>query len=497
MAQTPPPTQGLTLQQKPQLTQRLIMSAHMQQAIQLLQVPIQELEPFIEEQISQNPLLEIVDEGSNKEEKLKEELNIAENEDKDAANEEEIVINEQDFTLLRQLDDEYGDYSTENSGIQPKRSLEDDKSKAYFENSICASESLYALLIHQAHEYFNDLQDLQAAEIIIGYLDENGFLTTPLQEIALLHELNETRLQTVLQQIQQFEPYGIGASSIHDSLLIQLRCRKKEHTLAYKIVDTHYEDLLHNKIPVIQKKLKCSLEDIHAAIEKDISTLNIHPGVDLSSQKTQAIIPDVTLRIDKDQLVVDVNKEFVPRLRMNRKYLKMLDDPDVSVETKNFIRRHVFSAKWLARNLHQRYTTIERIADSLAKRQKDFFLEPQGKLIPLTMKAVAEELEVHESTIARTVSNKYIDTPRGLMPLRALFTTEMISDEGESLSSKTIQEALLDIINAEDKEHPLSDDKISSMLKSKGIVCARRTVAKYRSLLNIANTQQRRKYSKN
>ena len=181
---------------------------------------------------------------------------------------------------------------------------------------------------------------------------------------------------------------------------------------------------------------------IQEAIERDIAKLDLHPGRQFSTGATQAIIPNVTLRQENDQLVVDVERDSTPSLRVNLRYLNMLKEPATSNETKHFIKHHLFSARWLMRNLQQRYSTLERIAQSLAKRQHDFFTKDNGQLVPLTMKTLADELNVHESTIARTVANKYINTPRGLFPLRAFFTNKYVSEEGEDLSSSTVSRPL-------------------------------------------------------
>jgi len=248
-------------------------------------------------------------------------------------------------------------------------------------------------------------------------------------------------------------------------------------------------------LPVIQKKLGCSFQDLQTAIEKDIAKLDLHPGTHYSSQPVQTIVPDVNIRLENEKLIIEVESDYIPNLKINHQYLHMLQDPEVSWDVKQFIKRHLFSARWLMRNLHQRYSTIERIVEVIANKQYDFFTNPEGKLLPLTMKIVAEELNLHESTIARTVSNKYLNSPKGIFALRAFFTTKYISNEGETLSSQTVKEAILRLIETEDKTHPLSDEKISVLLNKQGITCARRTVAKYRLAYQIGNTQQRKKFN--
>jgi RNA polymerase sigma-54 factor len=486
---------GVQLQAQPKqqqmLTQRMIMSAHMQQAIKLLQLPIMELEHFIEEQVVLNPLLEIDD---SSEEVSSQEEQAAEPEQGDET-EQEIEISDKDLAILTRLDEDMRDLYAGSDAMPIKRTSEEDERKSYLESSICAEPTLHEELTHTAHETFTEKQELEIAEILIGYIDHFGFLKTPLEEICLLHNLPLDKVKQVLQEIQTFEPYGVGASSIQESLLLQLKGLKKENSLAYQIVEHHYDDLLHNHIPVIQKNLKCSYEEIQKAIENDIAKLDLHPGTHFSTTPKHTIVPDVTLRLEGEKLIVDVDRDWAPPLKLNTTYLHMLNDPEVPTETKQFIKRNLFSARWLFRNLQQRYSTIQRIALSLAEKQEDFFLKPDGQLKPLTMKTLADELNLHESTIARTVSQKYINSPRGIFSLKSFFTTKYVSDEGEDISARTVKDAISDLLDKEDKQHPLSDEKISVLLKEQGISCARRTVAKYRIALNIGNTQQRRKFS--
>lgn len=482
-------TQELQLQTKQSLnqTQRLMMSVHMQQAIRLLQLPLAELEPFLEEQVVLNPLLELDSAHSSLPEEREEEP--------DHPEEQEIVIDDRDLSILMRLEEDLKEHLATSDSMPIKRTAEEDKRKAFLENSIYAEPSLYEHLIQQAQETIEDPKELEAAQILIGYLDGRGFLTSSLEEVGALHHLEKDQLEKVLKAIQTFEPYGVGARSIQESLLIQLACQGKKETLAYRLVRDYYDELLHNYIPLIQKDVHCSYEQIQKAIE-EIAKLDLHPGASFTTifQTNRPLVPDVTLRQEGEKLIVDVERDVAPALRLNRRYLKLLDRSDTPANTKAFIRRHLCSARWLARNLQQRYTTIERIAEVLAKKQYAFFMEDQGKLAPLTMKEVAEELGVHESTIARTVAHKYINSPRGLLPLRTFFTTKYVSEDGEDLSSRTVKEAIHSIIAQEDKRHPLSDEKISLLLKKQGIPCARRTVAKYRVLLNIANTQKRKKF---
>lgn len=473
--------------QKTELSQRLMMSAHMQQALHLLQLPCQELETFIEEQITLNPLLEIDSQENDKE---------GEAEIPDTPKEEEeISISDQDLTILNHLEEDLRDHFAQSETMPVKRSSEEEQLKSYIEQSVPTPISLQERLLEQAHDSFATPREMEIAEILVGYIDPLGFLNTPLNEICTLHHFSLEEVQEVLKEIQTFDPLGVGAASIQESLLIQLRGQHKTKTLAYQIVQNHYQELLLNHIPQIQKQLKCSYEEIQSAMEHDIAKLDLHPGTHFAHLPNRDIIPDVSLREENDKLIVEVERDYAPNLRLNSQYFKMLNNPDVPRETKTYLKQHLFSARWLVRNLQQRYSTIERIAQALAEKQKSFFLEPDGKLVPLTMQTLATELNLHESTIARTVANKYINSPRGIFPLRSFFTAKYVSEQGEDLSAATIKQAVADCIANEDKCKPLSDEKISLLLKEKGMVCARRTVAKYRTILQIGNTQQRRKFT--
>jgi RNA polymerase sigma-54 factor len=476
--------------------QRLIMSKQMQQAIQFLQVPIMELAPLIDAELEQNPVLENVDNEKENDLELKqlEEENIEKSQDEDQVPEQELSFNDRDFEIMRRLDQDFRDHFAEAGNVSIKPSLEQQKLQNFLESSIESKETPFAHLMHQAREAFNNKKQLDIAEMVIGNLDSSGFFNTSLEEIALMQGCGVDEVENVLKIVQTFDPIGIGARGLQESLLIQLKAKGKKNSLAYQIVNLHFDDLLHNRIPAIKKRLKCNIEDIEKAVNHDISILDLHPATQLNHQVAVVIIPDAVLKFEDNELVVTINDESMPRLRLNTRYLRMLDDPELSKETKDFIKQKVVSAKWLLRNVMQRNDTLERICKSLAKWHQDYFLHPNGTLVPLTMKAIADELELHESTIARAVSRKYMDTPRGLLPLRSFFTSSLSTNKGSDVSAKTVQDLIIDIIAKEDKLHPLSDEAISAMIKEKSINCARRTIAKYRAALNIGTAQQRRKF---
>ncbi|MCB1111247.1 MAG: RNA polymerase factor sigma-54 [Chlamydiales bacterium] len=496
MAQTPSLRQVTGQSQNLKQLQRLIMSPEMQQAINLLQVPIMELAPMIELEVEQNPLLELSQDDQEKDQDLErlEESIEEKDQDQDANPDQEVEFNDDDFEVLKQLDDEYRDYFAETQSFVQQKTEEDHKLQTFMESSVVATESLFEHLMREAHEMFDDPKDLKAAELLVGNFDENGFIETPLKEIAFLNTIEEDRLEDVLDQIKKFDPPGVGAANLRESLLIQLARKGRKSTLAYQIVESHFEDLIHNKIGAIRQSLKCTSDQISQAVQNDIAQLDLHPGRWFSIDAVQQITPDLSIHDEDNELQVRVNNEFIPSLRLNSRYLRMLDDENLGDETKEFIKQKILSAKWLLRNLFQRSDTLTRIGETIAKIQHDYLSNPAGQLIPLTMKAVAEELELHESTIARAVANKYVDTDRGILPLRSFFTNGLETDTGKDVSSDSVKEMIKQVIDDENNAKPLSDQKISDMMKERGIHCARRTVAKYRIEMQIGNAQQRRKF---
>lgn len=463
--------------------QRLMMSPQMQQALNLLQLPILELSTVINLEMEANPVLEFSADAAESEETATSDLS-----------EKELDFSDKDFEALQQLDEDFQDLFAESENFVKKRSQEEEKKQAYWESQIVAEESLFEHLMSQAHDFFTSSEELALAELIIGSLDENGYLKTSLDELAVLHGKEEENLRKVLDGIQTFEPYGVGAQNLQEAMLIQMRCLGKRDSLAYRIVEEDYDHLLHNRIPQIQKHQHCTLEEVADVIEKHIAKLDLHPGAWYATSTVQTIVPDVAIVEEEGVLSVRIQEDTWPTIRISPRYLRMLQDPGLSEETREFIEQKIASAKWLMHNILQRNQTIERIAQAVIHHQKEFLLNPKGTLVPLTMKTLAEELDVHESTVARAVNHKYVETPRGILPLRAFFTSGLEQDSGENVSSETARNLINRLIQDEDKTAPLSDEALAQLLEAKGIRCARRTVAKYRTMLKLGSARQRRKF---
>ena len=479
-------------QQSLKQTQRLIMSPQMQQALHLLQMPVMELSEVISSEMEQNPVLEYEDESNTAE---KEEWEPEEPSKAEEASEQEMDFERTDFEILKQLDDEFNDFYMESEGFRPYRTEEENSLQTYLESTIQKPESLFEHLSKQAKDSFSTEEEVQNAELIIGNLDENGFLSISLEEISLLNELPLTKIKKLLEMIQTFSPHGVGARSLQESLLIQLKMNKRKNSLAYKIIENHFGEMLHNKIPVIRKKLNCTTTDIQNAIKNVISKLDLHPGMTFAPSYNQAITPDVTIKIENSEIEIIINEESIPGLKINRKYLKMLGDQKTPTPTQDYIKTKISSGKWLLKNIYQRNETLRNIAKLITKKQKKFFLNSQGKLNPMTMKSIAEKLEIHESTVARACANKYLTCPKGIFTLRSFFTNAYTTDEGNDISATTVKQLIVSIIKDENKKKPLSDESISKKVRESGVSCARRTVAKYRYELSIGNASQRKLFT--
>lgn len=432
--------------------QRLVLSPQMKQSFHILKLPLQELVPFVAEQIAQNPILEL----EEPEQELMETSIYHERRQKNKVSLHEVI-----------------------------------------ENTLAEQVPLHIHLTQQAKELFNKEQFL-IAEHIIGELNEKGFLDTELEEIVLFVSRSKEEVEKVLEKMHSFDPPGIAARNLRESLLIQLKRKSLENSLAYKIILSYYDAFLRNQIPLIAKKLKKKEEEILATIDRDILSLNLSPAkwfpLTRYQEESEVIIPDIIIDMDQDEITIEVNEKFLPKIRMNREYLKILNDPEQEQGSKKYIKDRVHEGKIFVKNLEDRKKTLYRITEEIVKLQKNFFVNPGAPLSPLTMKQVADKLHLHESTIARAANSKYLDTPRGILSMRSFFTNSFTNIEGELISSSAVRDILMEIIAAENPKDPFADEKIADLIKQRGITCARRTVAKYRNELHIGNRAQRKKY---
>ncbi|MGI6752191.1 MAG: RNA polymerase factor sigma-54 [Anaerovoracaceae bacterium] len=459
-------------------TQKLIMTPELIQAIQILQYNSQELEAYVEEQILTNPVLEKVEkpetasgeEGSleNAGNEIKEGLQI------DWA--EHIKDSHYDDISYKQweYDSNYPDYSYEQ----------------YAAFNITLTEHL--------------CQQLQFGEIkkplykivlyIIEALDENGYLRMSLNQIAKVFNVDQKIVEEALEIVQSFEPVGVGARNLSECLLLQLRAIDKDVPILCQVVCNHLEDLANNRLHTIAKALSVSVEEVQKVADI-IKTLEPKPGREFDFRdENRYIVPDVTVEKVNEEYVVRINEGSVPRLTISPYYRRILRSEEKDSNISRFLTGRLNSAMWLIKSIEQRRHTIKNVVGAIVKYQRDFFEKGEKHLRTLTLKQIADEVGIHESTVSRSIHGKYMQTPRGSFEIKYFFTSGIQREHGGGIASGSIKKIIREIIEEEDPKSPYSDQVLAEILGEKGVSISRRTVAKYRDEMNMPSSSKRRRY---
>ncbi len=479
---------ALTLQQLARPEQRMVLSPQMQQAIFLLQVPLQELRAIIRQEMVQNPLLE------DRLEQVEPETEEAEETPSETGPEE--LEFEAEIDRLASMDEEWKEYFFQDHSPGPGRYQgPDEETRRFLEESITRSETLTEHLLSQLHTSPASRRETEIGEVIIGEIDHNGYLTAPLEEIARLAGADPGQAESVLSLVQAFHPPGVGARDLKECLLLQVRYRDHSDPLAPEIIRRHLEDLGAHRYPQIARALGTTPERVQRAAEF-IATLDPKPGMIYDRDLTTFITPDLFLEKDEeeDEYRIAFNRDYNPRLRISRRYRQLLSNPDTPEKTREYVREKLRAGLWLIRNISLRRQTLMRITEEIVRRQKEFFDRGLTRLKPLKMTEVAEVVGIHESTVSRAVANKYLQSPRGIHPLRFFFTGATTTEEGKEIAAPHLKKILEETIRQEDPHSPLSDQEIAERLSGRGIKLARRTVAKYRNSLGIPPAHRRRQW---
>ncbi len=468
------PGQNLALQQ--------VLSPQLQQSLLVLQTPLLELRNLVQQEMETNPVLEELPDGPGADEPA--EPSVDDN-------------FKSEFEKLASLDEEWRDYMAQSAGSGAdgfRGSREAKDKRQFFFDSIAVQETLQQNLLGQLNQTALNADDRKAAELIVGNIDDNGFLQSTTEEMALNSGIPREDFEKMLAVIQGFYPPGVGARGLRECLLIQLKREGKENTLEYKIVSEHMEDLGRRRFPEIARRMGISVEDVQKAAN-NIGRLNPRPGQVFASAPQNYVLPDVTVEKVDGEYQISLNDEQIPHLRISNLYKDIIASGDTqSGDVKDYIRDKIRSGKFLIRSIHQRQQTISNIANQIVSRQRDFLEHGRSHLKPMTMSEVADAVGVHETTVSRAVSGKYMATPQGVFEMKYFFTPGYQTASGESLSNTSVKEAVLDLVKREDGNQPLSDNEIVEILSERGIPIARRTVAKYRTELNILPSHMRRKY---
>ncbi len=332
----------------------------------------------------------------------------------------------------------------------------------------------------------------EAAETIIGNLDEDGYITAPLEEIAAMGEHTQEQIEAALKAVQSLDPAGVGARDLRECLLLQLESRNAKGSVAWQIVFNHLRLLEMRQLRELAKVLARPAEHIEIAVHV-IKRLNPRPGLRYSGPGARVVEPDVYITKDGDNWIIQMNDEEIPQLRLNSQYRKMLDrDQGATKDVRDYVRERYTSAIQLMKNIEQRKQTILKVCESIVRRQMDFLAQGLDSLKPMMIKEVAEEVGVHPSTVSRAVAGKYVHTPQGVFELRYFFSEAVQGPSGSGTPLLLLKRRVKKMIEDEDSAHPLTDEQITAMLQASGIQVTRRTVAKYREDMKIPSTHQRR-----
>lgn len=475
-------------QQVQKQTQSLVLAPQLRNSLKILQAPAMELRTSILEELQANPLLEELPIESISVEEQKETPNENERE-----SDEELEFNADDFSALEKMSEDMREqYAQENTG--QTYTTEDEERREHFMNSLTESVSLQQHLIGQAELSDCDDKEREALLYLIGSLDDNGYLTETISNVALTARIPYGIVQKAAGTLKTFDPPGIGTENMQDCLATQLDLRGRGESLASKILRDHFDLLVRRRVPELKRKTGAGAKEIQDAIE-EISTLEPAPGKRFSPDSNSVIDPDVSVYKDEyDEWQVILNSDYIPRLRISNTYKEMLAKGTLTKAEKEFMLERMRSGKFLINSIEQRQQTIERITREILKFQKEFFEVGVSKLRPLTMNTIAETVGVHETTVSRAIANKYIRTPHGIFAFKYFFTPGYRAANGESVSNKSIKDMISHIIDEENPAKPFSDQNIVDQLKGKDIKIARRTVAKYREELGILPTNLRRRY---
>jgi len=474
------------------LSQQLVMTPQLRQAIKILQVSRTELETLIENELEENPVLE---EGQAEKGTL--ELDPAEPAVDGVMGEAEPPPEapkiEENAKDLKEID--WGEYlETYGNEFQGSsyadNSPGDDDRRPSLENVLTKSQDLLGHLEWQLRLSTLDREEERLAALIIGNTNDDGYLGAGVEELAELAAVEPAAVEAVLAKVQEFDPPGVCARDLRECLLIQLRQLGAGDSLAARIVRDHLDSLESRRFERLARDLGASIEQVIEAA-KAVASLEPKPGRNFGEGEARYVTPDVFITKVSGEYVINLNDDGMPYLRVSHYYKRMLG-ADSSGEAKGYIQEKMRAASWLIKSIQQRQRTIYLVTQSIVKFQRDFFERGIPGLRPLVLKDVANDIGMHESTVSRATSNKYVHTPQGTFELKFFFTSSLRAGGGEDVSSESVKQRIREMIQAEDARHPYSDQYIAALLAKENVDIARRTVAKYREMMGILPSSKRK-----
>lgn len=467
--------------QQQKIEQQQQLSAQQLQSLSLLSVPVLELQEKINEIMNSNPLLEY---ESYPDSALMREL-------PDASIEEEHKNLSDDDNYYPSDSDSWQDDLPIPDGMQDF-SPEQQSKRDYFFSNITEHESMQQQLMQELSYLDLAENEREIAEAIVGAVDDSGFLTTPLADIAQASNAELFEVEDMLEKMQKIFPPGIGARDLKECLKLQLEAANETDPDVFRLLE-YLEEFGNNKMEYLSDVLGISIEKLNELGDK-IRSLDPHPGSAFSHSKAEFVAPEATVVFENGRYIVKEHDEFLPKLKISEEYAKMLEDKTLPQETVSYLQKKLQEAELFRNSLFMREKTIVRIAAFIVENQQEFFSDGVEALRPMTMAQAAEALDIHETTVSRGCAGKYLATPQGLLEFKFFFSGGFQNADGADISVHAIRQKIREYIEDEDPRKPLSDEKISAMLEADGLKVARRTVAKYREQMNILPTNLRRKH---
>jgi RNA polymerase sigma-54 factor len=485
---------------------RLKLAPQIIQSIEILQLPLLELRDRIDQELLENPMLEIAATEAEPDASLTDEEEEAAQTDEETvdpveapqeeaeAEAEAEPIQEENYEAVEEMiaaaEDERDDWRRRRTP-----SDEEDSKRAAIENSPAPDISLEEHLRRQLALIELTPEVRRAAEHIVANLDWRGYLEYPLEEIVASMDVPVTldQAEEALRVVQQLEPPGVGARSIEECLLLQLDERQPDYPILSRIIKEHFEDVLKNRYPKVAKALSCSMEELKRGVE-EIGKLNPIPGALFNEEPAPHVQPDLRVEMVGGEYRVMLEDSALPSLGICSYYARRLQQKDLDPQTETYLKDKLQSARWLIDAIQQRRSTLFNITSAIIETQKECLDKGPMYLRPLKMQDIADRVGVHVSTVSRAMAGKYIQTPRGIYSLKHFFTGGVEKDDGEMESWEVVRQKLVQIVENEDKSKPLSDEELAAELAKQGIDIARRTVSKYRKVLKISSSRRRKQY---
>ncbi|MFL5240933.1 MAG: RNA polymerase factor sigma-54 [Gemmataceae bacterium] len=493
------------------MSQRMIqgqfLAPRMIQSMEILQLPIMALQEKIEQELQENPVLELKETNPDEQPAAEEDGTepveaVVEEETVDPGDKELIIDenngNELDFDRLEALSKDWEDhFNEEHRRSRNGMDEEGDKRHDAMQNMASRPKSLQEYLNDQVSFLDAKPEQVQLIRFIISHIDENGRLNTPLEDIARTFDrpISMAEAEEALRMVQKLDPPGVGARTIEECLLLQVTPETPHREVVRALIQNHLEDIRHNRLPIIQRRTGYDLNIIKDAIEI-LKHLNPWPGSQYSSDNIPYVVPDIIVeRNEEGNYTVRLVDDWLPNVYISRKVVEMYRDKSTSPKDREYLKRKIQSAQWLLESIEQRRSTLEKVTKAIIQHQKAFLDKGPEHIEPLKMQQIADLVGVHVTTVSRAVDDKWVETPRGIFPLKRFFGGGTHTATGEEVAWETIKQKLLEIIGNEDKSTPLSDEDLVNKLQETGYPVARRTVTKYRKMLKIPSSRERKDWT--